>query len=257
MEEDDDTYGRREAITREESRKMGQAIYSVDVGIPFASVLSPDDLDTMDIKLPARSYLLLQRHIHMGSTHVIVVFQGRKEETVIIDLLKIVDPNHITLLLPNSAKQHDRAVNYAKAYAELQKMKLIETDESLLHVAVSIAMKANTNPKLIHTRLIVGERLSALTDDEFEAKGHTFSFTAELFPTKIRIIRPLLRWSYDDVWSYIADKELRHCDLYARGYSELKLADEMSPNYRLEIEIGQPVYDPDYIHAAFLYQGKY
>ncbi|XP_046423666.1 FAD synthase-like isoform X1 [Neodiprion fabricii] len=184
------------------------------------------------------------KEIYSNPSNVAVCFDGSIESTVLLHLV------HVNNLLGAKAKLqavHLKLENPVADVDEFIKETVVRYDVNLHHLDGS-AEAAIENLAVLRPE--IETLLLGLKGDKLEGGlWHEFAKSGSI--GQIRLISPLTKWSYKDVWNFARSLSLPYCKLYDRGYTSLGSQTDTEPNPNLlKGKIGkQMVYHPAHMLA--------
>lgn len=178
-----------------------------------------------------------------------ISFSGGKDNIVmlyiILDELKKLNKSCPLLFMVNEKSQFKEMEEYISFILKKHNLYCLKYNNISIKEALNKLGSDRPSIKAIFmgTRFIDIQKYKTNKSSYFE-----YTDIDKKWPLYLRI-RPIIYWSYEEIWSYILENNIKYCSLYDKGYTSIGNTENTLPNPKLQI------FDP--ITGITKYQSAY
>lgn len=173
------------------------------------------------------SLIIIQQALSQYPNSLALSYNGGKDSTVVFELVKVVDPENLTLIYFEDTDTWDELTQFTMLKLESSKWPY-----RILPQPYKAGMQTVVNEGL--QAVLMGTR----STDPSKPCQH-FEPSSQGWPEFMRVF-PILNWSYSDIWYFIKATNSDYCQLYNLGYTSLGPKSKTLPNPQL---INRPAWE--------------
>lgn len=173
------------------------------------------------------SLLIIMQAIQEYPNSLALSYNGGKDSTVVFELVKILNPENLTLVYFEDSDTWDELRDFT-----MQNLQATRWPYRILPQPYKAGMQMAVNDGI--QAVLMGTRSS----DPSNPSQH-FEPSSQGWPEFMRVY-PIMSWSYSDIWYFIKSTNSSYCQLYNLGYTSLGPKSKTVPNPEL---INRPAWE--------------